>query len=662
MSVRSAEGTGADGADMGERRTAPGQRVHFEALVAVGEARGGGFEAESVDVSPDGMRLRAAYLPEVGDKLVCRFDGAGSEVVAEGEVTWRNPEARGGEFGLRFAGLDAAAEEAIRGVCVALTVEAAPDASKEKGEPSVSRGARVRLHIDGLGSPMKARVRESASREVEVGSNLEFLKVGRPIEIEDVDKSKRREAWIESVKVDVDPATRVPQLVVALRYDEVASATDKAQAKRPSARPAARSAASAGGEVRAASDKAEPRVTRDKGEVRAVSGKGAGAAPATVVAAKANGAARADAEGEAPESSGAEDDGVGARAARAGRAVAGKIAPTLADISARARGAMGGILAAVQRRRDAEGEGEVSAAPRRTTAPAPGGGLKTEGRRLVRDEGCAIEEAEVAKPPRNNRRAAAMGGALGLVAVLAVVGGSRFMAARSAASATAASTAAATASGAEPATGERVDAASSPAGALPLMALPPGAASVTPVANVPLFGATPLSTTEAVPPPPSPSTSALAGSPPAGAAAEPGEGDDDGAPGEKSSGGAREWGQGSVQHPVTLKLKMDGPVERINGAAGAMGFTLSLPDRRALSTSQDLARKDKRLASVNVINTSHGAEVTVQFKDGVPAYLARAKGDRLEILLGSDGHKKVAKKKKGDEPSKATASKKKSHK
>src|SRR5580693_1692414 len=107
MSVRGAEGAGASGSETGERRAGGGQRVHFEALVSVGEDAGGGFEAESVDVSPDGMRLRTAYLPDVGDTVVCRFDGMGAEIVAEGEVLWRNEEARGGEFGLRFVGLDA---------------------------------------------------------------------------------------------------------------------------------------------------------------------------------------------------------------------------------------------------------------------------------------------------------------------------------------------------------------------------------------------------------------------------------------------------------------------------------------------------------------------------------------------------------------------------
>jgi hypothetical protein len=91
---------------------------------------------------------------------------------------------------------------------------------------------------------------------------------------------------------------------------------------------------------------------------------------------------------------------------------------------------------------------------------------------------------------------------------------------------------------------------------------------------------------------------------------------------------------------------MDGAVERITGAAGAMGFTISVPGRRSVSAASDLTRKDKRLASVNVVNTSHGAEISVQFKDGVPPYLARVKGDRLEIAIGKEGHSKVAKSKK----------------
>src|SRR5437868_1968022 len=85
----------------------------------------------------------------------------------------------------------------------------------------VDPGTRVRLHIDGLGSPMKARVRGSTDAELLVGSNLEFLKVGRTIELEDVDRGGKRPAHIDRVDVEIDRASNVPQLVVTLRYDDV---------------------------------------------------------------------------------------------------------------------------------------------------------------------------------------------------------------------------------------------------------------------------------------------------------------------------------------------------------------------------------------------------------------------------------------------------------
>ncbi len=638
MSDRGAEEAGTPGADGQERRAGEGKRVHFEALVAVGERVGGGFEAESIDVSPEGMRLRTAYLPAIGDKLVCRFDGMGAEVVAEGEVIWKTQEARGGEFGLRFVDLDPDTAEAVRAMCGSLGGNDQEEAPAPEA-PQVPRGARVRLHIEGLGSPMKARVREAAAKELEVGSNLEFLKVGRTLELEDVDQGKRREATIAHVKVDIDPATNVPQLVVSLRYDKEPSAevgaiapkhksdkSDKAE-PRVSARPSSAPPTRRASETMSSEKTVEPRKSR----------------PSLADVARAD-----DAESIAEEAT--ESDappGVGARAAQAGRAVAGKIGPALAFAGARAKGALGGILAAVQKKRTERAEAVKVEAPRRTTSPAPGGALKSEGRRLVREDGEDERHDEAPPPAMRGPRRAAVGAALGLILVLAIFGVSRALG--SPGSTTANAEGASTSAPALPApSGE-------PVAALP--ALTQAVAQGTPTANVPLFGATPLSTTEPVPAP-----TALA------AAAAPGpdapDEEDDAAPSGSAGDGKsgpplKEWGQGTVSHPVMLKLKMDGPIERINGAAGAMGFTISLPDRRSVSSTTDLARKDKRLASVNVVNTSHGAEVTIQFKDGVPPYLARVKGDRLEIALGNEhGAKKVAKKKHDGDKAKSKAKKK----
>ncbi len=492
MSIRGAEGAGpsgeGDGRD-GERRAGGGSRVHFEALVAVGEDAGGSFEAESVDVSPDGMRLRTAYLPAEGDKLVCRFDGLGSEIVAEGEVLWRREEAKGGEFGLRFVGLDEPTAGALRAMCMTLG-DAGPDGAEGEGgdgerpsaeEPIVPRGARVRLHIEGLGSPMKARVRESASRELSVGSNLEFLKVGRALELEDVDQGSKREATIDDVKVDVDPATRVPQLVVTLRFDR-ASADGKPDGKQDRQDKQERTRASA-----------LPATRRTPApETRATEARRASVPPKTErMPSRAPIAPHDEADASDPVAA-----GFAARAAVAGRAVAGRVGPVLAGVGARARGAMLGAMALYEKRIADRADDRKASAPRRTTAPPPGGALTSDGRRLVRDE--AISEDEISLPMRSNRRAAATGGALGLLVVLGIFGAARLM-------------------GRGHADGASASAPSDMHTAVAMLppAPEPVAAAGTPTASVPLFGATPLSTTEPAHDPNATAPSALASAAPA---------------------------------------------------------------------------------------------------------------------------------------------------
>ncbi|WP_437818504.1 PilZ domain-containing protein [Sorangium sp. So ce1078] len=717
--------------DGGERRAGAGQRVRIEALVAVGETSGGGFEAESIDMSPEGMRLRTAYLPRVGDALICRFDGLGKELVVEGEVCWRAEQARGGEFGLRFTGLDAEAEEAVRAMCSSMDAGAvgaagsAPTLAVPSG--AAQRGARVRLHIDGLGSPMKARVRAGGLDDLEVGSNLEFLKVGRSLELEEVEQGTRREAYIDHVKVEVDPATSVPQLVVTLRYEapraarasrprassetlppaRPAAALDaenvRAPARPPSVpppgegarassapsgerAPARASSAPAGEGARASSapprdpqgeraasrpSVAPPRDPQTERASASASASGGGSDAAVegeddhdgdlspAHSARAADAAPASAQDAAPASAreASEEAGaapaadaqpsrlrdVGEKAAMAGKAVAGKIAPAIAGAGARAATAMAGMVARIKARRAAraagEGDGSKEGGPRRKTAPPPAGALKSGGRRLVREE--ADEAAgEGTEPPRFNKKAAAAGSFLGLAAVLVVFGAARLLGLSGGD--------APPAGAAETAAGAPALPASSGAPALPAAAATAAAPGGVLTANVPLFGATPLSTTEPVPPTPPADPSAEAGDPLARAASVPGgPGEDDEAEAdEDEQEGPKEWGQGSVRNPTVLKLKMDGPIEELNGAAGAMGFTVSLPDRRALSSGSGLARKDKRIASVRVVNTPHGAEITLQFKDGVPAYKAKARGDRLEIALGRDEPKKVASKSK----------------
>lgn len=546
-----------------ERRQ-KGTRVHFEALVAVGSAESdGGFDAESVDVSPQGMRLRAAHLPEQGERLICRFeaDGSEGEVVATGEVSWVNPEDHGGEFGLKFVDLDPDTSEALRAMCAELGGDDA-----EPQPELVPRGARVRLHIEGLGSPMKARVRQSAGGDVEVGSNLEFLKLDRSLGMEDVERGTKQSCFVDSVKVEVDPQTKVPQLVVGLRFTEE--------------REAAKTRRAATADDAVEGDEEQPH----------------GRAALSTLA------------------------GAGSKAKEMGKGAMAKVGPALGAVGRTAMGAMRGIFERVRQKREA-GEGEREAprpGPRRVTAPPPSGTLRADGRRLVRDDG--DEAPAAAAKPGTPKRALMIGGLVGLLAIGGVAAASKL--------------------------GHKSPPLAA-AGAPTTSALAlPAASGDGANANVPFFGATPMSTVEQVPPPPPAGTAvAQAGDPPppaAGGAAK--DADDDGAL-------QKDWGEGNAKGGAVLKLKMDQPLEGFRASQGDMGFTVVVPGHKFLGNAAELAKKDKRLALFNVTNKPDGAEITVQFREEVPGHKVKVNGSTLEIRFAGD--KKVAKKgdknkKKGD--------------
>jgi hypothetical protein len=599
-----------------ERRTSGGQRVPFEALVVVANQKGGAgaYECEAVDLSETGMHLRTAYLPEQGQRLTFRFDTGTGEVTLEGEVVWCTEEARGGEFGVRFARIDDATLAAIRETLGLPADGGAPVPEK------VGRGARVRLHIDGLNSPMRARVRDDHTGEILVGSNLDFLKVGKPLELEDVERGKRRGALVDKVEVEVDPASKVPQLVVTLRYEDAGQAADSAKA-------------AAG--VKATTD------TR-KSSVQAA----ASDAPKGEEQAEA-------AEPEAPAPSPLKET-----LAQAGARIT--------VMSAAAREAVGKLIERIRERRSQESEeGEETKAPvRRVTAPPPDGGIQTSTRRQQRSSikeesvdhqeqnsedlnGLEENDEETLKIRKKQRIMIAVGASL--LAVLLVVFGLRAKSSAPPAELAAAS--------AEPAAVPGL-----PVNALPVAPGAPGAGSADVVtANVPLFGATPLSTTEPAPLP-APAVSA--------AAAAPGdaEGSDD-----KGDPGQMEFGQGDVKKPRTVRIKMDAPITGIRGSTTDDVITLFLPGRRNIEPASPLSKRDKRLSAVKAVSKDGGVELTLSFKDSVPPFLAKANGKILEIDLGQpakdgsdDGEeasvkksskKKIAKGSKAADKKKASAKK-----
>ena len=570
-----------------DRRDAKAQRIPFEAIVELGgEAEpNAAFEAQGVDLSATGMHLRTAYLPEVGQPLLCRFGSGAQEISAEAEVVWRKEGARGGEFGIRFTNLDGASAAALWEMCGASRGEPSEGASRSS-RPEVDAGTRVRLHIDGLGSPMKARVRGATDGELLVGSNLEFLRVGRSLELEDVDRGGKRPAHIDRVDVEIDRVSRVPQLVVTLRYDDVPAETS-VQIPLPAALGSTSSEA-----VSAAYDAAD-------------------APPAAHV--------RADASS---------DDVEMAKMMRSTLSTAAAdIMPKMAELGLRAKTTLGLLVSkAVQRSRT----GGDRQAPRRTTAPPPSGALHATGKRVVRNGDDADERDAFTKRPRIGKRGAVLlGGTAGLLTVVTAMALHK-------------------STTPPPGAGQAVSATepTEAATAAPQLAEIPAGGADALQANVPLFGATTLSTTEPVLPG---APAQLASGAPLGfATGSPGgtpgpmEQVDDG---RSQSGSdhrsnpsrthtkAPSFGHGKISHATFLRMKTDGEITTLHGARTATGFTITVPGRRVEGGSS-LAGRDSRIASVKVLNGSKGGEVSFQFKDGVPPYFVRAKGHDVQIALG----------------------------
>lgn len=609
--------------DNQERRAQGAARIPVEALVEICGNDPGipAFEAEAVNVSGRGMHLTTAYLPEEGAPLVCRFEDRGREIIVEGEVVWRKEEARGGEFGIRFTALDSSSVEALRDLCDSRS-QPPPPASQDSptdGPQASETGSRVRLHIDGLGSPMKARVRDSGARKVQVGSNLEFLKVGRRLEIEDLEFNEKRRAHIDSVNVVVDPQSQVPQLVVALRYDDLPEATPE-----PSV---------IDSEVQASESAFAPAVAAiDAGTATTT---GSSEAPLQSTAA----------EDEVLEEVSALRNKLDNVAVRAG-VVAKSTGVVLARASASAAQGMGklfqGASAKVLEFKKRRG---AASPPRRTTAPPQSGVPGNRGHRL-RPQSSApemlLDQSSLEHKARVKRIAALASLAVLLLAVSALAlhhkapppGAHAQLAQR----------------------GTSVAHDVKPQGnPVPTSTAPAAGHKGRPVANVPLFGPTPMATLEPAPLGPAPEPSASAPTPNSEEAAElaaakaaPAAADqvfvDDQPTHEVGHAVKRKavrprdvspWGRGHVHMPTVYKLRLDKPGSAIEGAVRPTGFTVLIPDCKVRGSTRTIVKRDHRIARVSKENTSHGAQITFQFRDGVPGYRVRLRHHYVEFLISA---------------------------
>lgn len=600
-----------------ERRAQGVNRVPYETLVEVcsNDPSIPAFEAESVDVSGRGMHVRTAYLPGLGDSLVCRMEDRGREILVEGVVAWRAEQPRGGEFGLRFTALDSGSVEALRDLCSPAEreeMQAQPEAPAS--EPQNPRGSKVRLHIDGLGAPMKARVRDAGQQQLHVGSNLEFLKVGKRLEIEDVEQNARRIARIDTVSVSIDPETNVPQLVVGLRYEGRSDAEESTP--EPSVVDAR--AADAGDEL--------PQLSRSRS--RSSDAPEPGHDEAEDDEADALRSAQAAAKlGQIAAGASAFARGAGATVARLG--------------SGAARHVSGWVRGASKKVGQQASKGSKPAVRRTAPAPAP---APAEGRRL-RPQSAKTAERPAAPTPRPTLKK------------VSVIAGASVLAVSAAAYALKGPDA--SVSGHQPAAqaapaqavGARLDEQGKVQGVTPLSTVPVDP-SKPPTAHVPLFGETALTTREPVPLAAPPEELAAAGQAAPAAADAPKAADQSWSEDDEEESDAepekpkvrpedvKPWGRGKLKEPTVHRLRLDAPGAAIQGHPDPTGFTVLVPGRKLMENGSAIAKRDKRIARVRTHSNEAGAELTFQFRDGIPAYRVRLRKDFVEVLVSAEESKK----------------------
>jgi len=189
-----------------DRRANEGARVPLDLWIRLAhEDYEDTFDADGVDISSGGLALRSEYLPEVGDRLRCRFDcpPTGDEVEVDGEVVWAHDAGeRKGEFGLSFGRLGDQVQESLRQLVTELGGEA---------------GTVARLHLDGVISPIEAEILERDSEWLTVEQELPFLEIGMGVTIENGGGAPR--GRLASVDLRIENGT--PRLVLAVELDRL---------------------------------------------------------------------------------------------------------------------------------------------------------------------------------------------------------------------------------------------------------------------------------------------------------------------------------------------------------------------------------------------------------------------------------------------------------
>lgn len=610
------------------------ERVLLPALIELRSERGDeALTADGLDVSPSGVAVRAAFVPEVGTRLFLAFrcppeDDAVHALAEVVWATWDGP--RSGSFGMRFLELDTKSATAIRRFV-------APGDTQAK-EPEPPRAATMR--IDGLGAPIEADVRLYDQACIVLEQELSFLRLGRGIEVDLPGRGKER-GRIASIELRQGPLD-TPTLVFGVLLDEqrneaTTHVTGEKSGEAPTARkeacvaahePLPESAAlpeapapDLGVAARAApplpadeSPRSEPRPIskRERDEPRVVKVEASRSAEPTV----------------ASQDESSEDDElerVLKSRTPAGLVLVGKLfAQSYAFLRiSLLPGLVRGLRELTGRARTEEsgeqGEGParslmILARLRASLAATFARVLKGMRKRRTTAAVPRVQRSAVSPRPQQRGEPAPVSKNRRLLTVsLAVLGmglGVYALAPRS---------------GADRLRVPRAEPRALPPSSAPSFAEP----SAAPLAESTLPPASPVQVSSHEPKP----AEQLAPSAPARVETRASLPVQEPEPVEPSSAIAR-FGEASVPNGRVFVLRMSGPVKSLEGETREDGFSVRIPGRLALDRASPIATSHRAIARALILNRGEYAELTVDFLPGMrPKYQVAAKDSSIEVTL-----------------------------
>lgn len=645
-----------------ERRASGVRRVKFETLVEVvgQELDTPAFEGRAIDVSGRGMQITSAFVPERKTPLVLRFEHQGREVVVEGVVAWRREGSPHGSFGLRFTALDSKSVVVLKELCAgdapserdAGSLDASTSQplfeeldESETPEPVVTTtvGAPLKLHLEGLAAPMKARVVDARHSRLRVGSQLEFLTLGRALMVEDLSGGVKKAAHVHSVNVEVNPETQVPQLVVTVRWEGATDVTPEPTVVSSKRR----------GEIDPDDLFGEDEATSPGRKVRAVAKPKLTSRPPL---------SHVDQDDD-DEFDDEDDDLNTAEALLKGRVAlwavgASKRMKVASEQVAQASRSVVGMVSGLLPKPGSKPRTDRrAAAPRGTRSLRPVAPTSVKGRPLgtrntappsrMSNGGRSRAPADTGVA-RKKRLALAGLAAVTLAATLFMFRGQgeAERASTQLGTGLAANTAALDAVNSVPAQAQlpAVNAAQgNVAAAQPLARQPldteeqlrPDTFGM--VANVPLFGPTQMATTE---PAPDGDERVARVAPRRSGVDEVSLSKDESfsdkpAPAAQvaSAQANKTFQVGRLSEPVVHRLRLDAAGESLTGEKTPNGFSVLVPGRKVMENGASIVNADSRVTQVNVKNSPAGAKVTFRFGKEVSGYKARLRNDYLEFFL-----------------------------